>query len=178
MKDDTPSLADRMNAANERREAQRIAQEKKVLDRARNFPDHLIDDAVAQGDVQRLATMAEKGIIDPADAVLAAGVVEYDHPENRTRSVWLADRALTEARFPHRMNEIAAEARVERSLGKLANPEVHTRINEAVCDKLWDSVFSDWGDDLDAGGGIAPDIETSAPEPDRPVERIVRRLRM
>ena len=184
-----PTLAERLQVGADRREAQRERMDRAALDRPRNATDKRLDDAVAHGDLQRLAAMAEQGIIEPNDARLAADIVRYDHPEHRTRSVWMADRALTAARFPHRMEDIAGEARFTRTVeARTANPEVRHRILGAVMDKLWDGALQGLLDD-DARWGADPEqdatdaarhlqIPRQEPEPDRPIERLAQRVRM
>ena len=193
---DTPSLADRMMAARARERRQQEQREQKALARPRQVSDEVLDQAVIHGDQTAIASLAEQRIVDPRDALIVAGIVNYEHPENRTRSVWLADRALTAARYPHRMDEIADEVGFDRQLNGPANPEVHHRIREKVIDNVFHGALSDWseepagtklerwGDDpaadlLDLQMLLElPPSPVTQNDPDRPIERLSTRLRM
>ncbi len=124
----------RLDAATPKLPAEATRAERMLAEESLAYANKLLDAAVIAGDKQRIATMAEDGIVPPGYALMAIEVVQYDSPERRPRSVWLADRAKCAATSTERMAEIYQhEARVDDL--KPANNEPMRELGEAVFDK-------------------------------------------
>ena len=135
----------RLDAATPKLPAEATRAERMLAEESLAYANKLLDAAVVAGDKQRIVTMAEDGIVPPGYALMAIEVVQYDSQiEDRTRSVWLADRAKFAATSPVRMTEVFESIQESWAIGQIepANKEPMAKLSDAVWTKELDGMFT------------------------------------
>ena len=186
----------RMDAATPKLSADATRAERMLAEESLAYANKLLDAAVIAEDKQRIATMAEDGIVPPGYALMAIETVDFFHKtDDRPRSVWLADRAKCAATSPVRMAEIYED--VHGLFGfEVANKEPMDKLEDAIWNKELDASFAEtaneiagarWGDDQLADERTLEIWQAAEQEPTtmhlqdeelRPVLRLGRSVRL